>query len=402
LGRAINRFHRRFAEQEKFLNWLIEVIKAEDIEILLVAGDIFDSQNPPLQAQELYYAFLVNCRDTNLKQVVITAGNHDSAGFLTAPSGLLRALNIHVVGDPASDPSSDLLTLKDSNGQPILLVAAVPYLKDRYLRTSKEGETVSERDFNFAQGLARHYATLAELAQKRQAALGGAIPAVAMGHLFARGGEVTEGDGVRDLYVGTMALFDPQTFPQVFDYIALGHLHRPQKAKLETIRYSGSPLKMSFQENANKSVTMVTLGDNRLEISLKPVPIFQELLRLKGDRNQILKELFALKQAGSNAYLEIVHTGSELIGARRLEFEEAIKGTNLALTAVIEASPAAPTYNKLFEARDLAEMTHLEVFEKLLDQRKIPEEARIELKETYEEILQALAGEDLPPAVSEG
>ncbi|MDR0549043.1 MAG: exonuclease SbcCD subunit D C-terminal domain-containing protein [Deltaproteobacteria bacterium] len=396
LGRSLNRV-RRHEEQVKFIDWLIKLIKAENIDVVVVAGDIFDSAAPPVISQELYYRFLTQMIAANLKGVVVVAGNHDSGAFLTAPAPLLRYLRVNVIGE-AEDPAEELLTINDSEGRPALLVAAVPFLKDRFVRTSQASETSQDREDSLAQGVRDHYATLATLAKAKQAELGGRIPIVALGHLFAAGGLVTEGDGTRELYVGSLGHVDPEkTLAETFDYVALGHLHRAQKAGRETIRYSGSPLAMSFSETGEKSLTIVDLGAGEIKISLVPIPTFQELIRLKGDQKAILAQILSLKEAGSSAWLEIVYTGSETLINPRAIFETTLKDSNLSLMAIIDERLVREYILTLGPVKSLAETSPLEVFDALLERQKIPEPKRPELKATYQEVLLSLAENQAEP-----
>ncbi|MDR1395497.1 MAG: exonuclease subunit SbcD, partial [Deltaproteobacteria bacterium] len=260
LGRSLYKIRSRNPEMIQFLAWLTEVIEAESADVLLAAGDIFDSTAPSVQSQQIYYNFLERVKKTSCHNLVLIGGNHDSAAFLSAPEKLLKIFHIYVSADGA-DPEREVMTLSDPRGRPILVAAAVPFLRDRDLRLSLEGETIEDKDRSLIEGLRLHYQKAGGLAARMQAELGGRVPVFGLGHLFAQGGRTSDDDGVRELYAGALARIDPAAFPEVFDYLALGHLHRPQKAGLETIRYSGSPLPMSFSENAEKSVTMVTVGE---------------------------------------------------------------------------------------------------------------------------------------------
>jgi exonuclease SbcD len=388
LGRGLARIRRRHEEHEKFLSWLVELISQEKIDALLVAGDIFDNAAPAVSAQELYYNFLVQVMKTSCHNLVIIAGNHDSAAFLSAPARLLKFFHIHVIGDPG-EPTSEVLTLTDPAGQPELLVAAVPFLRDRFVRLSQEGESSQDKTQSLINGLKAHYAAVTEVAVARRAQLGQPVPLVGMGHLFAAGGLVTEGDGVRDLYAGSLAQVPADSFSEEFDYLALGHLHRPQTVGRETIRYSGSPFQMSFAESGEKSVGLISLGQGQLTVRLAPIPVFQELKRLKGDKIQLLQQIRDLKKAGSQAWLEVIHTGSEILGDARSLFEEALKGGAMELAAVIDERINQEIFANLGGGKSLGEMSPQEVFDQLLENKKVPEPERPELRATFAELVQA-------------
>lgn len=168
--------------------------------------------------------------------MVITAGNHDSPSFLDAPRALLGALRVHVVGAALPPPRAEnpdlpslrdeVLTLRDEKGKAQMIVCAVPFLRDADLRTSSSGESLSEREARLREGLLTHYAAVTEEARARRNEIelqeGARVPMVVMGHLFAVGGKTVEGDGVRDLYVGSLAAMPASAFPPDAAYVALG------------------------------------------------------------------------------------------------------------------------------------------------------------------------------------
>ena len=209
------------------------------------------------------------------RHVVITGGNHDSPTFLDAPRDLLRALHIHIVGAVTGNPDDEVLVLQGSDGTPSVIVCAVPYLRDRDLRLSEAGESYEDKERKMAEGIFAHYAAVCALAEERRIALGGKIPVVAMGHLFAAGGQTVEGDGVRELYVGSLAQVDAGAFPRTIDYLALGHLHILQRLHGdETRRYCGSPLPMGFGEaGQQKSIVRIDFDGRTPQVSLLPIPV---------------------------------------------------------------------------------------------------------------------------------
>ncbi|MDR2945135.1 MAG: exonuclease subunit SbcD, partial [Candidatus Adiutrix sp.] len=228
LGRALygRRRHHEFAA---FLDWLAEVIEARGVEALLLAGDVFDSVSPSPRAQELYYRFLGRMANSAVcGHVVVIAGNHDSPALLSAPGAILKALDIHVVGTLSESGQEEVLTLRDKDGSPRLIVAAVPYPRDRDLRDAAAGESPEDKERKLAEAVGEHYHRVGRLAEAAQAALDEKPPVVALGHLLAAGGQSVEGDGVRSLYIGSLGRMPVTIFPDVFDYVALGHLHQPQ------------------------------------------------------------------------------------------------------------------------------------------------------------------------------
>ncbi len=145
IGRALYG-RKRSEEFEAFLNWLAALIESEDIDVLLVAGDVFDNSTPSNYAQELYYRFLCRVAAAPNRHVVVTAGNHDSPTFLNAPRELLKFLNIHVVGCAAESPENEVIMIAGPDDEPRLIVCAIPYLRDRDIRTAEAGESIEDKE----------------------------------------------------------------------------------------------------------------------------------------------------------------------------------------------------------------------------------------------------------------
>lgn len=263
----------RYEEFEAFLSWLQETISAHKVDVLIVAGDIFDTMTPSNRAQALYYEFLGKVSKLCCEHIVIVAGNHDSPTFLDAPSKVLKFLNVHVIGTACDDLNDEVLVLDAVDGTPHCIIAAVPYLRDRDVRGSHAGESADSKDTNVIKGIRAHYDEVASIAKARQEHLSDAhqrhIPIIATGHLFAAGSKTTEDDGVRDLYVGSLGQISADMFDECFDYVALGHLHVPQRVGgCEHIRYSGSPIAMGFGEaKQQKQVLLVEFGEVEKSLS---------------------------------------------------------------------------------------------------------------------------------------
>jgi len=263
----------RYEEFEAFLSWLQETISAQKVDVLIVAGDIFDTMTPSNRAQALYYEFLGKVSKLCCEHIVIVAGNHDSPTFLDAPSKVLKFLNVHVIGTACDDLNDEVLVLDAIDGTPHCIIAAVPYLRDRDVRGSHAGESADSKDTNVIKGIRAHYDEVASIAKARQDHLSDAhqrhIPIIATGHLFAAGSKTTEDDGVRDLYVGSLGQISADMFDDGFDYVALGHLHVPQRVGgCEHIRYSGSPIAMGFGEaKQQKQVLLVEFGEVEKSLS---------------------------------------------------------------------------------------------------------------------------------------
>ena len=220
LGRSLYG-RKRYEEFSAFLDWLTQTIESEKVDALLVAGDVFDTSTPSNRAQELYYRFLCRVAASCCRHVVVIAGNHDSPSFL----------NVYVVGS-MTDVLEDEVFILQTDDKPEAIVCAVPYLRDKDIRTVEPGETIDDKNAKLVEGLRNHYADVCAIAEQKRAEFKSAghdgTPIVAMGHLFTAGGKTVDGDGVRELYVGSLAHVGKEVFPSAIDYLALGHLHVPQ------------------------------------------------------------------------------------------------------------------------------------------------------------------------------
>tara|TARA_R110000772_G_scaffold268705_1_gene397761 strand:- start:9636 stop:10892 length:1257 start_codon:yes stop_codon:yes gene_type:complete len=397
---------KRYEEFEVFLIWLAETIQDNAIDALLVAGDVFDTSAPSNRAQELYYRFLCRMAASSCRHVVVVAGNHDSPSFLNAPKELLKALDVHVVGSSTEDPEDEVLVLRNEQDAPELIVCAVPYLRDRDIRVAEAGESVEDKERKLIDGIRTHYAAVAVLAEQKREELGADIPIVAMGHLFTAGGQTVDGDGVRELYVGSLAHVAAGIFPTSFDYLALGHLHVPQKVNgSETIRYSGSPLPMGFGEaKQQKSVCQVAFDQiegysTAASVQLIDVPVFQKLERVKGDWDDISNRILELSAMGSpnesGVWLEVIYDGIEVIGDLRERLEAAISGTQMEILRIKNNRIIDRVLGQIHEEETLDDLNVNDVFERCLAVHDVPEEQRPELLRAYQETVSSLYEDDV-------
>jgi len=396
IGRALYG-RKRYEEFDAFLNWLADLIEQENIDVLLVAGDVFDSITPSNRAQELYYRFLCRVAGSAKRHVVITAGNHDSPTFLNAPKGLLKFLNIHVVGYATKLPEDEVIVLQGADGQPGLMVCAIPYLRDRDIRMAEAGESVEDKERKIIDGIRLHYRSVCQAAEGKRTLLKQPVPIVAMGHLFAVGGQTVEDDGVRELYIGSLAQVKRDIFPECIDYVALGHLHIAQRVGgSDFIRYSGSPLPIGFGEaQQEKSVVMVEFSNDAPAVTKIPIPRFQELRTLRGDWQTIARGIEELKQTGSKAWLEIVYEGDEIAGSLREHLNDAIAGTGLEILRVKNNRVLERALHGSDVGETLDDLDVTEVFQRCLDAHQIPEGQRTVLLNTYREVVVSINEQDL-------
>ena len=376
----------RLPEHAAFLDWLIDTLRAEKIDALHVSGDVFDAANPPQDAVALYFDFLKRLADLKTVKAVITGGNHDSASHLNAPRELLKRFDVHVFGHVGENNVVDL------GGA---VVAAVPFLRERDLRQATAGETITAVHEQVRAAIRAHYAT--QLAACRDLAQGRLV--IAMGHLTVLG--ATTSDSERDIHIGNLGAVGADLF-NGFDYTALGHLHRPQKvAGIETIRYSGSPVALSFSEAADaKSVVILDLqnhspapillptkaldrqenGGRRIEIQTLPIPTSRQLIRVKAARATLAADL---ANVPAGVWVEITVKLDAPESDLDRQVREAAAGrfevlkvlADLPTTAATPWQPNGPALHDL-QPRD--------VFRELLQEKQLPSE---ELSAAFDELL---------------
>jgi exonuclease SbcD len=399
LGRSL--FGRkRYDEFDAFLNWLIETITAEQIDVLLIAGDIFDTNTPSNRAQSLYYDFLCKVSASSCCQhIVVIAGNHDSPSFLNAPKALLNALNVYVVGAMTDNPADEVILLKDRIQQPQALICAVPYLRDKDIRIAAPGETIDDKNTKLIDGLKQHYIEVCAVAEQQQATFAKDqinIPIIGMGHLFAAGGKTVDNDGVRDLYVGSLAHVTADIFPSSLDYLALGHLHVPQIVGGKNhIRYCGSPIPMGYGEaTQTKKVIIVAFNAEQSTIQEIDVPCFQPLVRIAGDLDHINQKLTQLVTGKSNAWLEVEYTGGEVVANLKETIDEKITGSAMEVRRIKNQQMIDRVMQNLQVNETLDDLNETDVFARCLDAFEVPDTDRTELLASYREIMQTIAEED--------
>lgn len=392
---------KRYAEFEAFLSWLTSAIQLHQIDTLLIAGDVFDTSTPSHRSQELYYRFLCDVSGTCCRHIIVIAGNHDSPSFLNAPKTLLRVLNVHVVGAITESPEDEVITLYDESNTPQAIVCAVPYLRDKDIRKVDPGETLEDKNIKLVEGVKQHYNRVCSIAEGKQKNFENAgytgIPIIAMGHLFTMGGKTIEGDGVRELYVGSLAHVGKDVFPSSIDYLALGHLHIPQcVAGTQHIRYCGSPIPMGYGEaSQQKKVVIVEFKDSTTGIHELEIPCFQKLERVSGSLDVILAKIDQLKLEKSSAWLEIEYIGKDVISNLREVCNEAVVGTEMAIRRIKNKRVIDKVMCAMQEEETLDDLDVSEVFKRCLDAHNVPNEKRTDLINSYNEIVKSLYEKDI-------
>lgn len=283
-------YNDREEEHRLALDWLLQAIEQEQADGLIVAGDIFDIGNPPNYARSLYYRFLRKLLNTKCRHVVITGGNHDSPAMLNAPRELLQALNVHVVGATGEDPAEEVVVWKDETGAVEAIIAAVPFLRDRDLRYSVAGETGYDRVEQIRQGIKKHYEEVAAYIEEQLDTQN--VPVIATGHLYATGADAS---GKQDnIYIGNTENIEASHFPESFDYVALGHIHRAQVVGgRDHVRYSGSLLPLSFSETKDdKGIYVLEWSGKKLDnIRSLAAPVFRRLKGITGTLEEVQDSL---------------------------------------------------------------------------------------------------------------
>ena len=320
----------RQAEHQAFCAWLIEQVRAHQVDAVLIAGDIFDTGAPPSYAREQYNRFIVELRGTGCELVVL-GGNHDSVAMLGESKTLLAQLGTRVIPGVCEPLDDQLLVLHRRDGSAGAILCGIPFIRPRDVLLSQAGQSAQDKQQSLQQAIQQHYQNLYALAEAKRAELGGDLPIIASGHLTTVGASAS--DSVREIYVGSLEAFPTSAFPPAA-YIALGHIHRPQKVGgLEHIRYCGSPIALSFDEaKQQKEVLLVELDSSGLrQISALPVPRFQPLLSLRGS----LKELdVQIRQAAEQGSVEQPVWLEVLVGS-----DDYLSDLQLRIAALCEGLP---------------------------------------------------------------
>lgn len=336
-------------EQEAFLSWLVSLLSEKQVDVLLVAGDIFDVANPSATSQHRFFHFLkeVNRQNPHL-QIVIVAGNHDSAARLEAPVPLLEELNTSIVGiirrneEGEVDFDSLLIPLYNKEHKREALCLAIPFLRQGDYPVAEEGKD------SYAAGVYRMYRQLYAYADRSKQP-GEAI--VAMGHLHASGAELSDDDRSERIIMGGLESITVDAFNEGLAYTALGHIHKAQRVGgRDNVRYAGSPLPMSFSETHYRhQVVMVTCEAGKpVSVESLPIPRKVELWAFPKQpalAEEVLSGLAELPLAGegedasSYPFLEVHVLMTEPDPGFRHRVEEVLANKAVRLTSIIPSYP---------------------------------------------------------------
>jgi exonuclease SbcD len=376
-------------EHQAFFVWLLQIIESNNITLLIVAGDIFDTTTPPNYALELYYNFLKKLSNIEELTTVIVAGNHDSIATLTTSKQLLELLNVHVITKGEKEENQLIPVYQKS--QLKAFVCAIPFLRDTLLRKTVSAEAIKEREMLINHGIKRHYKGLYQEALKMLDKLGFSpkeIPLIATGHLTAIGARSSESE--RDIYIGGTVNISGDFLGKYFDYVALGHMHLNQRVGSSShVCYSGSPIALSFAEaNSVKKVNIVEFfeSEKNIEVSTLEIPTYRPLHLLKGNLEQILEWLRGIEN--KQTWIEIQLTDDDNPFASNQTIRSLAEELGLILLAVkIDRS------KKSLKAKDMRviSLTDLgvnEVFEKRLEMENMESESfEKEVLKTFKSLL---------------
>ncbi len=295
LGQSLHGQERDF-EHAAFLAWLLARLGERQPDVLLIAGDIFDTVNPPVKAQERLYDFIVNAHEQQpALTIVMIAGNHDSGSRIELPAPLMRRLRTHALGrvvwldDGQLDSERLLIPLPDASGAVKAWCLALPFLRPAEVTGATLGD-------DYIKGIAHvHERLIAAAEAKRQP--GQAL--IAISHAHMAGGSVSV-DSERSLVIGSAEALPAGLFGDSISYVALGHLHKPQQVNGESrIRYSGSPIPLSFSEVDYPHQVLEIHCDGEQLLSVEPhlIPRAVDLIRLGPARlSDVVEQLARLPQ----------------------------------------------------------------------------------------------------------
>lgn len=284
----------REEDHRYFLNWLIQTLHENKIDIIIIAGDIFDQPQPSAEAQKIYYQFLFQVsQKTSVKKVIVLGGNHDSPTRLDAPSELLKLLDVFVVGGISSDLSSIsryLCPIYNAEKKVDLVVAVVPFVHEYRLGVRTSFQSENEIQLSFKEKLTQFYTSLANEAER----LYEGVAMIATGHLACVGCE--SDDAPLEIHmVGTLGGLPKDIFDSRFSYVALGHIHRSYRVENSNAYYSGSPVPFSIKESKSpRLVNIVTFEDNETKkptVAKLEVPLRRKIQEIKGNKEEVFEQI---------------------------------------------------------------------------------------------------------------
>lgn len=368
--------HSRHYEHEQFLAWLLEQIKAKQPHALLIAGDIFDVINPSSQAQKQLYQFLADAHElAPHMQTLMIAGNHDSGYRIEQVEPLLEKYNAKTVGvirwnqDKTLDLERLILPIYDEQKQIVAWCIALPFLR------SAEITGFNEHTTNSQNAIAYLHQQLIEEAKRRKTddqAL------ILMSHAHMQGGETS--DSERPIIIGNEEALSTSLFDDSIDYVALGHLHKPQKVQHPHIRYSGSPIPLSFSEiNYKHQVVEVSIDPTKSEDTFNfealAIPRSIQLHKIKDELSVVMQHLRNLpnepiENLGHREYVDIeYHTSTPPQPNLRQQFEDALPKDRYRLVRISRQYLSTETNTENKQNISLEPPTPEKLFQQIWEQK---------------------------------
>ncbi|WP_312772945.1 exonuclease subunit SbcD [Atlantibacter hermannii] len=383
----------RAPEHQAFLTWLRQTAADQQVDAIIVAGDIFDTGSPPSYARELYNRFVVELQQTGCELIVL-AGNHDSVATLNESRELLACLNTRVIASAQLQPEGQAIILNKRNGEPGAVLCPIPFLRPRDITKSRAGESGSEKQLQLLDAITLHYQACFDAACQLRGKQ--ALPIIATGHLTALG--VTKTDAVRDIYIGTLDAFPASHFPEA-DYIALGHIHRAQTvAQSEHIRYCGSPIPLSFDETGSpKVVNLVEFsGASLTKVTPLAVPVTQPLAMIKGTLAQIEQQLQQWRDtpAEPKTWLDIEIVSDDFLHDMQRQIVALTEALPVEVILLRRSREQRDLAIARLETETLSELSVAEVFERRLQSEALEENEAARLRTLFAQTLETMQQEE--------
>lgn len=394
IGQLFHEYDRSY-EHKMFLDWLVETLLKEQIDVLLVSGDIFDISNPSATSVKMFYSFLNQATKANPNlQIIITAGNHDSASRLESPKPLLESSNVYIIGLVEKDAEGNIdyekliVPIHDAAGNIKIHCLAIPFLR------MGDYPAIPDCANPYTEGVTALYNEAFKYAEQKKQD-GQSI--IAMGHLHTHHAEITELDKTERLIMGGVECIPATAFHPNIKYVALGHIHKAQRiGGKEHIRYSGSPLPMSFSELNYKHQVIVFDPDQEISnLKAIEIPLFVPLQRIPFSHQPLHEAIALLEQlpiadsaTETNPYLEvrILLEGPE--PALRHKVETALAGKKARLAKIDVKYPASTQEaTEFITPEKLNQLQPVDVFEKIY-QSRYNSEVPTEILQLFQQVAQ--------------
>lgn len=385
----------REREHQQLIGWLLQQVQAHQVDAVLIVGDLFDTVSPPSYARQQYHDLIDRLKQAGC-ELIILGGNHDSVAVLSELKPLAAHINMRVLPSLSTMTLAEgTIVLHDRQGQPAAVLCAVPFIRPRDVLTAQQDIQASDKQAAMLSGISQHYQQV-YTAGRQLAAGHGDIPVIGTGHLTTVRASRSESE--REIYIGTLEAVPLKAFPE-FDYLALGHIHQPQVIREQPpIYYSGSPIALSFDERVQqKSVQLISIDQGQLAMQALPIPVFQTLQTIRGNREQIVAEVTSLVAQfpePPGVWLDVQVETTEAAQLLLEQLHQLIAGSGVRILqfrrmAGTTASITAGSHSQL----NLSELTHEQVFSQRLEQSDMDDLTCKALTELYRQVSDELLAE---------